>query len=197
MTRIVAGAAKGRRLAVPAGARPTSERAREGLFASAAATLGTLAGANVLDLYAGSGAVGLEALSRGAADVILVEADRAAARVIRGNIETLGLPGAQLLPGLAEQVLARGPGAAPPRDFVFADPPYAASAAEVARALELLASRGWLTVGALVVVERATRSGPPSWPRGYQQDRSRRYGEGTLWYGLAAGTDSAPSLTGE
>jgi 16S rRNA (guanine966-N2)-methyltransferase len=197
MTRIVAGASKGRRLAVPAGARPTSDRAREGLFASAEASLGTLAGAHVLDLYAGSGAVGLEALSRGAADVILVEADRAAAQVIRGNIETLGLPGAHLLPGLVERVLAHGPGGAPQRDFVFADPPYAASAAEVARALELLAGGGWLAGGALVVVERATRSGPPSWPRGYQQDRSRRYGEGTLWYGLAAGTESAPSLTGE
>src|ERR1035438_8216347 len=141
MTRIVAGASKGRRLAVPAGARPTSDRAREGLFASAEASLGTLAGAHVLDLYAGSGAVGLEALSRGAADVILVEADRAAAQVIRGNIETLGLPGAHLLPGLVERVLAHGPGGAPPRDFVFADPPYAASAAEVARAVELLAGR--------------------------------------------------------
>ena len=198
MTRIVAGAAKGRRLAVPPGARPTSDRAREGLLASAAATLGTLAGAQVADLYAGSGAVGLEALSRGAADVILIETDRAAGRVIRGNIETLGLSGARLLPGRVERVLARGPGAGLPRDFVFADPPYATSAEEVTRALELLLTRGWLAAGALVVVERATRSGPPAWPRGYQQDKARRYGEATLWYGLAADGESADeSLTGE
>jgi 16S rRNA (guanine966-N2)-methyltransferase len=198
MTRIIAGTAKGRRLAVPAGARPTSDRAREGLFASVAASLGTLDGACVADLYAGSGAVGLEALSRGAADVILIEADRAAVRVIRDNIETLKLPGAELLPGLVERVLTRGPGTAPPRDFVFADPPYAASDGEVTRVLELLADRGWLAAGALVAVERATRSSPPAWPRGYQQDRSRRYGEGTLWYGLAAGTQSAaPASTGE
>lgn len=197
MTRIVAGTARGRRLAVPPGARPTSARAREGLLASAAATLGTLDGARVADLYAGSGAVGLEALSRGAADVVLIEADRAAVRVIRGNIEALRLPGARLLPGRVERVLARGPGPGLPRDFAFADPPYATSAQEVTRALELLFTRGWLASGALVVVERATRSGPPAWPPGYQPDKARRYGEATLWYGLAAGRESADgSLTG-
>jgi len=197
MTRIVAGAAKGRRLAVPPGARPTSDRAREGLLASATAILGSLDGARVADLYAGSGGVGLEALSRGAADVILIEADRAAARVISGNIEAVRLPGARLLTGRVEQVLARGPGGTPPRDFVFADPPYAAPASEVELVLEMLLDRGWLTAGALVVVERATRSGPPAWPPGYQPDRSRRYGEATLWYGLAAGAESAAgSLTG-
>jgi 16S rRNA (guanine966-N2)-methyltransferase len=198
MTRIVAGAAKGRRLAVPPGARPTSDRAREGLLASVAASLGTLQGAHVADLYAGSGAVGLEALSRGAASAILVEADRAAVRVIAGNIEQLRLPGAELIPGLVARVLARGPGTAPPRDFVFADPPYATSGAEVTGVLELLARRGWLAAGALVVVERATRSGAPGWPRGYLPDRSRRYGEGTLWYGLAAGPQlPARPATGE
>ncbi|MGD0373757.1 MAG: 16S rRNA (guanine(966)-N(2))-methyltransferase RsmD [Streptosporangiaceae bacterium] len=197
MTRIVAGVAKGRRLAVPAGARPTSERAREGLLASAAASLGTLNGVRVADLYAGSGAVGLEALSRGAADVLLVEADRAAARVIRSNIETVRLPGARLQAGRVEWVLARGPADGGRRDFVFADPPYATTADEVTHVLELLLGRGWLAPGALVVVERATRSGPPSWPRGYQQDRSRRYGEATLWYGLAESAQfGAGSLTG-
>jgi 16S rRNA (guanine966-N2)-methyltransferase len=197
MTRIVAGVAKGRRLAVPPGARPTSDRAREGLLASAAASLGTLAGARVADLYAGSGAVGLEALSRGAADVMLVEADRAATQVILGNIEAVRLPGARLVPGRVERVLARGPADGTRCDFVFADPPYATPADEVARVLELLLDRGWLAPGALVAVERATRSGPVAWPRGYHQDRSRRYGEATLWYGLAAGAESAAgSLTG-
>jgi 16S rRNA (guanine966-N2)-methyltransferase len=188
MTRIVAGAAGGRRLAVPAGrgTRPTADRTREGLFATVGALRGTLAGARVLDLYAGSGAVGLEALSRGAADALLVEADPRAARVIRGNIETVGLPGAQLLADRVERVLGRGLGGHSPRDLVFADPPYLAPAAEVQRVLAALRDRGWLAPGALVAVERSTRSGPLTWPAGYTPDRSRGYGEATLWYGLAA-----------
>jgi 16S rRNA (guanine966-N2)-methyltransferase len=191
--------------------RPTSDRAREGLFSTVEAIRGGLNGARVLDLFAGSGAVGLEALSRGAADVLLVEADVRAARVIKANIATVGLPGARLVTDKAERVLARGPDGAVqsestgqsgsalpsgstglperagPRDFVFADPPYAVSDDEVARVLTLLAAKGWLAPGALIAVERATRSGPLAWPAGYETDRSRRYGEATLWYGLAAG----------
>lgn len=193
MTRIVAGAAGGRRLSVPAGrgTRPTADRAREGLFATVLAIRGSLDGARVLDLYAGSGAVGLEALSRGASDVLLVESDPRAARVIRRNIETVRLPGARLLADRAERVLARGPGADPPRDVIFADPPYAAPDEEVRRVLTALRGHGWLAPGALVVVERATRSGPFDWPAGYTPERSRGYGEATLWYGLAAGTQPA------
>jgi len=110
VTRIIAGTAGGRRLAVPSGrgTRPTSDRAREGLFASVTAARGTLAGAAVLDLYAGSGAVGLEALSRGAARALLVEADPRAAAVIRANIAALGLAGARVQTGRATSVLARG-----------------------------------------------------------------------------------------
>jgi len=190
VTRIIAGSAGGRRLAVPSGrgTRPTSDRAREGMFGTIAAIRGPLDGAAVLDLYAGSGAVGLEALSRGAPDVLLVESDARAARVIRGNIEALGLPGARLLADRVERVLARGPGGHRPRDVVFADPPYAAPDAEVQRVLGALLGQGWLAPGALVVVERATRSGPLAWPAGYTPERSRGYGEATLWYGLAAGT---------
>jgi 16S rRNA (guanine966-N2)-methyltransferase len=189
MTRIIAGVAGGRRLSVPAGraTRPTSDRAREGLFATVLAIRGPLDGMRVLDLYAGSGAVGLEALSRGASDVLLVESDARAARVIRGNIEALRLPGARLLPGRVERVLARGPGDLPPRDLVFADPPYAVPDEEVLRMLAALRRGGWLAPGALVVVERATRSGPVRWPVGYAPERSRSYGEATLWYGLGAG----------
>jgi 16S rRNA (guanine966-N2)-methyltransferase len=203
MTRIVAGVAGGRRLSVPAGrgTRPTADRAREGLFATVLAIRGPLDGARVLDLYAGSGAVGLEALSRGASDVLLVESDPRAARVIRRNIETVRLPGARLLADRVERVLARGPGADHPRDLVFADPPYAAPDEEVRRMLTTLRGAsshhgssprgGWLAPGALVVVERATRSGPLDWPAGYTPERSRGYGEATLWYGLAAGTQPA------
>jgi 16S rRNA (guanine966-N2)-methyltransferase len=193
VTRIIAGTAGGRRLSVPAGrdTRPTSDRAREGLFGTILAIRGSLDGARVLDLYAGSGAVGLEALSRGAPDVLLVESDARAARVIRANIEALRLPGARLIAGRVEQVLARGRGEHPPRDLVFADPPYAAPDAEVQRVLGALLGRGWLAPGALVVVERATRSGTLTWPAGYTPERSRGYGEATLWYGLGAGAGPA------
>ncbi len=190
MTRIIAGAARGRRLATAAGrtTRPTSDRAREGLFATVLAMRGGLAGAAALDLYAGSGAVGLEALSRGATDVILVESDPRAAAVIRTNIATIGLPGARLLTGKVERVLAPGPSPGTRRrDFAFADPPYALPDGELQQVLTALASQGWLAPGAVVAVERATRSGPLTWPGGLEPDRSRIYGEATLWYGLAAG----------
>jgi 16S rRNA (guanine966-N2)-methyltransferase len=189
MTRIIAGAAGGRRLATAPGrtTRPTSDRTREGLFATVLAVCGGLDGAAVADLYAGSGAVGLEALSRGAAEVMLVESDPRAAQVIRDNIAGIGLAGARLVTGKVERVLAQGPDGARPRDFVFADPPYALDAGEVERMLAALLRCGWLAPAALVAVERASRSGPLTWPAGYESDRSRKYGEATLWYGLATG----------
>jgi len=188
MARVIAGEAGGRRLAVPDGrdTRPTSDRAREGLFATIVSMTGSLAGARVLDLYAGSGAVGLEALSRGAEHVLLVESGSRAAGVIRDNIEAIGLAGAEVVTGRVERVLARGP-ARPGQgrgryDVVFADPPYALAADEVSGMLTLLLT-GWLAPDALVIVERATRSGPVSWPAGFVPDRARRYGEATFWYG--------------
>jgi 16S rRNA (guanine966-N2)-methyltransferase len=213
VARVIAGEAGGRRLAVPDGrdTRPTSDRAREGLFATIASMLGSLDGARVLDLYAGSGAVGLEALSRGAEHVLLVEHGARAARVIRENIEAIGLPGAVLAADRVERVLARGPAPAEGQDdpagrpdapagaqdapaggrydVVFADPPYALADAAVSQVLSLLAGQGWLAPGALVIVERATRSGPVSWPDGFVPDRARRYGEATFWYGLASASD--------
>ena len=158
--------------------------------------LGSLAGARVLDLYAGSGAVGLEALSRGADHVLLVEQGARATRVIRENIEAIGLPGAVLAADRVERVLARGPAPAGGRDspeggrydVVFADPPYALADTAVSQVLSLLADQGWLAPGALVIVERATRSGPPNWPEGFVSARSRTYGEATFWYGLGPKT---------
>jgi 16S rRNA (guanine966-N2)-methyltransferase len=187
VARVIAGEAGGRRLVVPAGrdTRPTSDRAREGLFATIASMAGSLDGARVLDLYAGSGAVGLEALSRGAGHVLLVESGARAGRVIRANIEAIGLPGAEVIIDRAERVLARGPGASTSGgryDVVFADPPYAQPDEQVSGVLAALADRGWLAPGALVIVERATRSGPVSWPAGFTADRARRYGEATFWY---------------
>jgi 16S rRNA (guanine966-N2)-methyltransferase len=194
VARVIAGEAGGRRLAVPDGrdTRPTSDRAREGLFSTIVSMLGSLAGARVLDLYAGSGAVGLEALSRGADHVLLVEQGARATRVIRENIEAIGLPGAVLAADRVERVLARGPAPAGGQDrpeggrydVVFADPPYALADTAVSQVLSLLAGQGWLAPGALVIVERATRSGPLNWPDGFVPDRSRRYGEATFWYGL-------------
>ena len=194
MARVIAGEAGGRRLAVPAGrdTRPTSDRAREGLFATITSIMGPLAGARVLDLYAGSGAVGLEALSRGAAHVLLVESGARAARVIRENIEAIGLPGAEVITDRVERVLARGPAPAGSRyDIAFADPPYALADRDASAMLSLLAGgagHDWLSPGALVVVERATRSGPFRWPGGFVPERARRYGEATFWYGLRPGT---------
>ena len=183
MTRVIAGKAGGRRLRVPPGqgTRPTSDRAREGLFASLVSEFGDLSHLRVLDLYAGSGAVGLEALSRGASSVLLVESDARAAAVIKANIAALDLPSAAVVTDRVERVLGRPPDGGT-YDLAFADPPYAVTGEAVARVLTQLTT-GWLTDGALVVVERATRSGPLDWPPGYVAGKSRRYGEATFWYG--------------
>ncbi|MFB7027908.1 16S rRNA (guanine(966)-N(2))-methyltransferase RsmD [Streptomyces sp. NPDC056488] len=189
MTRVIAGTAGGRRLAVPPGngTRPTSDRAREGLFSTWEALHGTLDGTRVADLYAGSGAVGLEALSRGAAHALLVEADPRAARTIRDNVRAIGLPGAELRTGKAEQVVT-GPAPADPYDLVFLDPPYAVGDADLREILLTLRAEGWLSEDALVTVERSTRGGEFGWPAGFEPLRARRYGEGTFWYGRAAST---------
>ncbi|GLX22276.1 16S rRNA (guanine(966)-N(2))-methyltransferase RsmD [Streptomyces lavendulae] len=188
MTRVIAGTAGGRRLAVPpgTGTRPTSDRMREGLF-STWESLHGVDGSRVLDLYGGSGAVGLEALSRGAAHTLLVEADAKAAKAIRDNIKALGLPGAEFRAGKAEQIVAAA-ASGDPYDIVFLDPPYAVEHADLGEILLTLRVNGWLTDDALVTVERSTRSGPFPWPEGFEPLRSRKYGEGTLWYGRAAFT---------
>jgi 16S rRNA (guanine966-N2)-methyltransferase len=190
MTRVIAGAAGGRRLAVPPGSstRPTSDRAREGLFSTWESLLGSLHGARVLDLYAGSGAVGLEALSRGAGHVLLVESDARAARTVRENIRTLGLRGAQARTAKAEQTVAGPPPAEGPYDVVFLDPPYAVADDDLREILLTLLGNGWLTGNALATIERSTRGGEFGWPPGFAGVRARRYGEGTLWYGRAVST---------
>ncbi|ASF12541.1 hypothetical protein NBRGN_016_01990 [Nocardia brasiliensis NBRC 14402] len=174
MTRIVAGTAGGRRLRVPpAGTRPTSDRVREALFSALDARI-DFDGARVLDLYAGSGALGLEALSRGAAHALLVESDRKAAAIVRGNIADLGLPGAELRLGTVSSVLALG--GAGEFDLVFSDPPYAVETDAVLADLRAL-TRGWLRPDALVVVERSIRSPEIVWPAGYSALKPRKYGE--------------------
>ncbi|MEU5596138.1 16S rRNA (guanine(966)-N(2))-methyltransferase RsmD [Streptomyces sp. NPDC020298] len=190
MTRVIAGAAGGRRLAVPPGngTRPTSDRAREGLFSTWQSLLGgPLDGERVLDLYAGSGAVGLEALSRGAGHTLLVESDARAARTVRENVRNLGLPGAEVRAGKAEQII-RSAAPAEPYGLVFLDPPYAVTDDDLREILLTLRTQGWLAAEALVTVERSTRGGEFRWPDGFEAIRARRYGEGTFWYGRAAST---------
>jgi 16S rRNA (guanine966-N2)-methyltransferase len=181
VTRIVAGAAKGRRLVVPArGTRPTSDRAREALFSTLAGLL-DLDGARVLDLYAGTGAVGLEALSRGAGHVTFVESDRTAAAILRRNVETVGLLGAQIVISSVEEYLADVVGA--PFDLVYLDPPYALDDAALGAVLAGLDAPRWLVAGAVVVVERPAQAAQPRWPDVIQSIKQRRYGAGVLWYG--------------
>ncbi|WP_422770888.1 16S rRNA (guanine(966)-N(2))-methyltransferase RsmD [Plantactinospora sp. WMMC1484] len=190
MTRIVAGVLGGRRIAAPPGGRtrPTSDRVREALFSAVEAST-ELTGARFADLYAGSGAVGLEALSRGAAEVLLVESDPRAARVVRENLAALRSTPASPVAGTARLVTAKVAQvlATPPEggayDVVFADPPYAVPDSELALVQAALRDHGWLAPDALLVLERSSRSGPVDWVQGITAERSRRYGETTLWYG--------------
>lgn len=190
MVRIVAGKAGGRRLAVPRhGTRPTSDLVREAVF-SALQARRDLEGARVLDLYAGSGALGLEALSRGAAHVRFVESDRRAAAVLRRNVEALGLGGrdgtaAQVSTADVPVVLRGDPGL--PYDVVLADPPYRLDEGAVGRVLSALAGGGWLAPAALLVVERPVTACAPAWPAGVSALSHRRYGDTVVFYGVYDG----------
>ncbi len=159
------------------GTRPTTDRVREALFNIVTARL-DLTGLSVLDLYAGSGALGLEALSRGAESATFVESDRRAATVLERNIATLGLPGASLRRGLVATVLAAGTTA--PVDLVLADPPYDIAANEVEALLAALPANGWVRDGSVVVVERAAGGPALNWPDGWDPWQQRVYGDTRL-----------------
>jgi 16S rRNA (guanine966-N2)-methyltransferase len=186
MTRIIGGRVGGRRIIAPRGlsTRPTSDRVREALFATIESWCGSLAGLRFLDLYAGSGAVGLEAWSRGAGVVTLVEQDRRTARLIAANAQELGFKRAHVLTKPVATALAGSPAA--PYDVAFLDPPYALGEEEVAADLSALVDQEWLVPGAMVVVERGSRGGEPAWPEGLHDSREKRYGETVLWYVHAA-----------
>ncbi|HEY0248720.1 MAG TPA: RsmD family RNA methyltransferase [Gryllotalpicola sp.] len=210
MTRIIAGAAGRVSLAVPkAGTRPTSDRVREALF-SALEARDAVDGARVLDLYAGSGALGLESASRGARLVVLVEKNGGAARIVRANAalvaKTLGTrtpptktaltktPGADASAGPAADapplsvvvspVSAFLGAASGPFDLVFSDPPYELSDADIAADLAALVPL--LAPAALVVVERSSRSPEPVWPGGLAPEKPKKYGETTIWFATRA-----------
>lgn len=183
MTRIISGSAGGRRIQTPAGSatRPTSDRVREALF-SRLEHRELVEGAKVLDLYAGSGALGLEAASRGAALVLLVESHKAAAKVIRGNVDALGLRGARVIVDTVERALSAGPPGGIRMDLVLIDPPYDVTEEALAAVLSALVEREWLARDAFVVVERSSRSPQPSWPEGLELSGEKRYGETTMWF---------------
>lgn len=181
MTRIVAGEAGGRRLAVPPRTRPTSERVREALFSTLLSMPVDLRGRGVLDLYAGSGALGLEALSRGAAWCVLVESDARALAALRANCQAVGLPGAEVRRADVSAFL-HGPDPPEPAVLVLADPPYDVPSVTVVRILEALVASRWLARDGVVVLERPTREHPPTWPEALRVVDHRRYGDTTLWY---------------
>jgi 16S rRNA (guanine966-N2)-methyltransferase len=175
--RIIAGAARGRRLVAPAGdtVRPTADRVREALFSSLAPLL---PGATVLDAFAGSGALGLEARSRGAAHVTLVEQDRRALVALRRNVDTVALGATDVVAGDVLRMAATGRLAGAPFDLVLLDPPYALTEDELARLLADLEAS--LAEDATVVVERAASAPAPRWPGSLRSVSERRYGSTRL-----------------
>lgn len=183
--RIIAGRAGGRRIAVPpTHTRPTSDRVRESMF-SALDARWEWEGLRVLDLYAGSGALGLEAASRGATDVLLVERDPAVFAVLSRNVETLALPGVRVL--RSDVAAAAGRPADAAFDLVLCDPPYDLPAADVRAVLSDLARNGWVAMDGEAVVERSARDRESPWPDEWRGDRHRTIGETALWYGHVMG----------
>lgn len=178
MTRIIAGSVGGRRLEVPKGdlTRPTSDRVREAVFSGLEAR-GALHGAWVMDLFAGSGALGLEAASRGAAEVVLVDSSRQAADVARRNVTKLGIRATVVLSPVQKYLAGRTP---VPYDLILMDPPYGIGEDVVAEVLASLVV-GWLAPGGVVVLERSSRGLEPRWPAGLVREGVRRYGETVIW----------------
>lgn len=182
MTRIIAGEARGLRLEVPEkGTRPTSDRVRESLF-GALESADAIADARVLDLYAGSGALGLEALSRGAASVDLVERSRPAAAIVRRNASTvtkaLGAATIRVHERAVLSFLTRDAGT---YDLVFTDPPY--DLGDASMTADLVALSPLLSDDAVVVIERARRSTPPDVAAaGLEIFREKAYGDTVVWW---------------
>lgn len=160
--------------------RPTTERVREALFSSLESRLRDWSDVRVLDLFAGSGALGLEALSRGAAEATFVEQDRRTAALVRRNARSLGLDRAVVLVSPAARAVAGLDGGF---DVVFMDPPYGMPDDELAALQAALLGRNLLADDAIVVVERSARSGEPPWASGLEGERHKSYGSTTLWYG--------------
>jgi 16S rRNA (guanine966-N2)-methyltransferase len=199
MSRIIAGSARGRRIVMPPGprTRPTTDRVREALFAALASWAGTagqpaeqtLADLAFCDLYAGSGAVALEAASRGAHPVLLVESDRRTAQLAAKNVTDLGLR-VEIQIAAVEELTDRP--AARAYDVVFADPPYELASDVVNMVLTGLFEHQWLAPGGLVVVERSRRSPKVVWPDAFEDRWVRRYGETQLCFGIIGNLSPTP-----
>ena len=184
--RIIAGVAKGRTLGTVAGAtRPTSDRAREGLFSSLLSEFGDFLGLHVLDLFGGSGAIALEALSRGATLVHVVEKDAEAQKTIENNFELVNKnkpAGKFHLYAMSAQRFVTDP----PKEkyhIVYVDPPYDFSDAEVEEILSKLHTGSFLKDDAVIAVERTVKRSNFSWPAGFSAVRERNYGQATIFYG--------------
>lgn len=187
--RIIAGVAKGRTLSTVAGAtRPTSDRAREGLFSSLLSEFGDFTALHVLDLFAGSGAIGLEALSRGAGLVHAVEKNDGACKTISKNadlVQKAKTPGEFHLYSMSVMRFLETP-ALSRYDIVYLDPPYDFSDVELYKSLVQLRSGDFLKQDAIIAVERASKSGAMKWPSGYESIRERNYGQAVIYYGSLA-----------
>jgi 16S rRNA (guanine966-N2)-methyltransferase len=187
--RIIAGLGKGRKLfSPPSITRPTSDRAREGLFSSLISTFGTLDGLHFLDLFAGSGAVGVEALSRGAGLVESVESNPVSAEVCEKNFELLkNQPDLgkfkvhetttfEYLNHLANKQF----------EIIFLDPPYDVTNIEIEKILRKIQSNNLLSKFGVIAIERDAKGAPFTWPEGFEEVKIRSYGQGAIHYGSHA-----------
>lgn len=185
--RIIAGAAKGRPIsAVASATRPTSDRAREALFSTLTSEFGDFEGIKVLDLYAGTGAIALEALSRGAALVHAVEKDEAAAKAIAENydsIKSAEFSGLFHLYSMGVNRFLRDK-SAHRYHFIYIDPPYDVADIDVIETLVQLQENDFLHPDALIAIERNSRVREISWPYGYEEQRVKSYGQATIFYGV-------------
>jgi len=190
--RIIAGLAKGRTIdAVSSSTRPTSDRAREALFSTLASEFGDFDGLHILDLYAGTAAIALEALSRGAALVHAVEKDDAAAKAITSNYENLKsaqCPGTFHLYAMSVHRFLQDK-AAQPYHFIYMDPPYEVDDLDVIETLIQLRDGNFIHPQALIAIERNSRVKEISWPEGLEALREKNYGQATIFYGVPRAID--------
>lgn len=183
--RIIAGLAKGRNLISPSGAtRPTSDRAREALFSTLESEFGSIHDLTFLDLYCGSGAVGAEALSRGAAVVYAVDNDEKATSVTRQNFALLenisGIGTTSVITSSVGKFLDKT--SELKFDVVFLDPPYDLPNNEIEKTLSSLVKNGFLKSSAVVAIERDSKSKRLNWPLGLKELKERKYGAATIFY---------------
>lgn len=185
MTKIISGIWKGRSLKVPDSVtRPTAAKVREAMFSSLEHHIGSFEGLRVLDLYAGSGGLGIEALSRGATQLTLVDSDRKAIATLKTNCEGLGVDIAIKKMNVGTYVSYPSDGAV--FDLVFFDPPYSVVDAVVEEQVAALATNGWLAPNATIVLERDKKS-LITWPAGFTGSEPRPYGDTMVWYGQWSG----------